>query len=1093
MKQKYALFVLTVTLIFCSVNVGAQNQVQIEEIKRKSNTTELERLVTKFSTEQNQRREKVLRMAQVNNWPLTYTEQGSFYGLVDVTEDNQPIYYKTESNTGAARSTRADWMHNGGGLGLNIEGQGMSVHVWDGGVARTTHQEYDGIGGSNRFSNTDGGQRNFHAAHVMGTIIASGEFESNVKGMAPQARGFGYDWDFDITEATQAALNNGMLISNHSYGFGAENLNDDLFGAYITTSREWDVLLYNAPYYMMVVSAGNDGNDNTSNANPLDNAGSFDKLSGFKTTKNNIVVANGQVAQIDANGDLISVTRNSSSSEGPTDDYRIKPDIMGNGTGIRSTYHDADDAYGVLSGTSMASPNVAGSLLLLQQYNNELNGTFMRGATLKGLALHTADDVGQAGPDTQHGWGLMNTKRAAETLTNNGFQSWVSEEVLQPGETFTFTVKSDETNPLQASISWTDLPGQLSQQANNNTPILVNDLDIRVTQDTDTFEPWRLTGVNSNGKGDNIVDPFERVDVEGASGEYTITVTHKGTLADGPQAFSLIITGIESNFRFNTDITSQVVCSDLGAEFIIDYEQIGTTTTTFSVEGLPSGAAANFTSATLDANGTTTLSFTGLEDIPAGTYDLVVVGDDGNETERRAISLQIYHSNFDNDPVIAASPANGERGISFTGVTLTWDENLNAESFEIEVSDSPSFTNIIASGTETDSDFSFNNLASETVYYWRVRPSNRCVTGEFSDTFSFQTGGEDCSFFEEATPGTMIFNFPNTAEAFVNITDDITINRVIVEADVTHSNVQQVRLFLREPPSIGGREITLLDRVCDDTDNFTGVIFDDNADPLECNTSDPAVGGAVKPEQSLSGAVGSNAAGRWIFGVEDNVVGEGGTIDRMRVTICTPTTNTSVPDFTNNGFDVAANGSYTIQTSDMEASTASETSSEQVYTLIVVPERGNLVRNGVTLTVGDTFTQEDIDTGLMEYTNSQTTIFTDSFKVDITNATDGWLSNQTINVSSSVVSTESFELSNFSLFPNPSNGIISVKFETNSSDQVAVQIFDLQGRTIINRTYDSDRLIFEESMNIGTLANGIYLVRVNQGDRSTTKNIIVSK
>ena len=54
----------------------------------------------------------------------------------------------------------------------------------------------------------------------------------------------------------------------------------------------------------------------------------------------------------------------------------------------------------------------------------------MRAATLKGLALHTADDTESVGPDANTGWGLMNTKVAAETISNNGLQSWVSEEVL---------------------------------------------------------------------------------------------------------------------------------------------------------------------------------------------------------------------------------------------------------------------------------------------------------------------------------------------------------------------------------------------------------------------------------------------------------------------------------------------------------------------------------------------------------------------------------------------------------------------------------------------------------------------------------------
>ena len=73
----------------------------------------------------------------------------------------------------------------------------------------------------------------------------------------------------------------------------------------------------------------------------------------------------------------------------------------------------------------MASPNVCGSLLLLQQHFNNTNGFFMKAATLKGLALHTADDTETAGPDANTGWGLMNTKFAAETISENGLKKEV--------------------------------------------------------------------------------------------------------------------------------------------------------------------------------------------------------------------------------------------------------------------------------------------------------------------------------------------------------------------------------------------------------------------------------------------------------------------------------------------------------------------------------------------------------------------------------------------------------------------------------------------------------------------------------------------
>jgi hypothetical protein len=58
-------------------------------------------------------------------------KDGQFFELIKVSKDGYPFYYTTY-NANAAISTRANTMHNGGLLGLNIEGQGMTAHVWDG-------------------------------------------------------------------------------------------------------------------------------------------------------------------------------------------------------------------------------------------------------------------------------------------------------------------------------------------------------------------------------------------------------------------------------------------------------------------------------------------------------------------------------------------------------------------------------------------------------------------------------------------------------------------------------------------------------------------------------------------------------------------------------------------------------------------------------------------------------------------------------------------------------------------------------------------------------------------------------------------------
>lgn len=572
--KAFALMVLTCSFL----TTFAQTKQQQDQITSRYDKQEIQKLETEFSAKARVEKQRAIELARTNNWPVVIKENGTFSELQRVSADGSPIYYTT-FNVNAAASTRANHLNSGGNLGLSLDGQNMIGYVWDGGHARVSHQEYDGPGGNNRVTLQDTGseggtQLNFHAAHVTGTIMASG-FQANAKGMAWQAQVRGYMWNSDLSEATTAA-GNGMLLSNHSYGFRSDLVPDYYFGAYITDSRDWDNLMFNAPNYLMVVAAGNDGSTNY-NGSPLDGNSAYDKLTGHSTSKNNMVVANGQDANVDANGNLISVTINSGSSEGPTDDYRIKPDITGNGTSLTSSYEGSDSEYGTISGTSMASPNVMGTLLLLQQHANNVNGTFMKAATLKGLALHTADEAGPNGPDAVYGWGLLNGKRAAETITNNGNESQISELTLTSGQTYQINVDSDGVNELIASISWTDRAGTATTATNNTTPVLVNDLDLRVSQGGTTYTPWRLTGVNSNGLGDNDVDPYERIEVSGASGNYTITVTNKGSLTGGSQNFTLILTGLSS---------TPVVCNATTPTGL-NVDGFGDTTATLSWDAVP--------------------------------------------------------------------------------------------------------------------------------------------------------------------------------------------------------------------------------------------------------------------------------------------------------------------------------------------------------------------------------------------------------------------------------------------------------------------------------------------------------------------------
>lgn len=593
---------LSVLMLSCLMVTG-QTRQQKETIVSRYDQRELNNLEAKFRGRAELEKQAALLYAQNYGIEVRLNlPDGGYAELQRVDPDGSLIYFRT-MNVAAARSTRTDHLNIGGSTGFNLDGQNMTAHVWDGGLARSTHQEYDGPGGNDRFSIGDGTTTlNYHSAHVTGTIIASGVVAA-AKGMAPRAYAIGYEWNNDLSEAANAA-SNGMLISNHSYGYRSDLVPDYYFGSYITDSRDWDALMHNAPYYLMVVAAGNDGTTNYNGAPLNPSYPQYDKLTGHSTSKNNMVVANAQDANIDDAGNLISVSINSSSSQGPTDDYRIKPDITGNGTSVYSTYESSNTAYASITGTSMASPNIAGSLLLLQQHANNVNGSFMRAATLKGLALHTADDAGMAGPDAIFGWGLMNAKRAAEAISQNGNQSIISELTLMQGQTYTIQVDADGVNPLMASVSWTDPAGTATTATNSTLARLVNDLDLRITQGATTQFPWRLTGVNTNDRGDNVKDPFERVDIAGASGTYTVTVTHKGTLSGGSQNYSLIITGVSATpMVCNPEVPTGLSVAGTGsstatltwnavaaATYDLRYRATGTTTwTTVAVTGTTAG------------------------------------------------------------------------------------------------------------------------------------------------------------------------------------------------------------------------------------------------------------------------------------------------------------------------------------------------------------------------------------------------------------------------------------------------------------------------------------------------------------------------
>lgn len=523
---------------------------------------------------------------------------GGRFALIGFDGDT-PLYQKTE-NVNAAISTAANLVRSVAPYDVN--GSGWTMGIWEvGGVPRVSHQEF---GSPTRVTVRDGTSTySDHATHVAGTMAAQG-VNSLLLGMAPGARLDAYSSTNAFSEMTAAGAAVGgeagkIYVSNHSYGlilgwegsdwYGAftnnGNRDDDMetrFGRYDSTSASYDSMLLSLPYYLPFYSSGNNRNDDapstggswyafaTAQSYTYDPAqhpqGDGDYKLGYDTLDNTKVCKNvmtiGAVNDAVAGGvrNLAAGTISSFSSAGPTDDGRIKPDVVANGVGLLSAGMSSDTDFYSSSGTSMSSPNAAGSaMLLVDYYTKRFPGQYMRSSTLKGLIIHTADDIGRPGPDYFYGWGLMNTKAAADHIARqadeNGYNGLIEAGVTtaQPSDTYNF--RWNGVDPIRVTLCWTDPAGTAVAAHDDRAKDLINDLNLTVTGPLgSTHLPfvmpyvgsWSNAMLSANATtGVNTVDNVEQVLIQAppAQGVYTVTVNHAGGLSGGSQAYSLIISG----------------------------------------------------------------------------------------------------------------------------------------------------------------------------------------------------------------------------------------------------------------------------------------------------------------------------------------------------------------------------------------------------------------------------------------------------------------------------------------------------------------------------------------------------------------------
>ncbi len=245
------------------------------------------------------------------------------------------------------------------------------------------------------------------------------------------------------------------------------------------------------------------------------------------------------------------------SAHGPTDDNRIKPDIVapGDSPGIYSANGSGDTGYQTMSGTSMSCPIAASSAIQVRQYFDEnwyptgVKGTGSRltpsGALIKAVMINSgADDFGSSYyiPNNYVGWGrpllddalyFSGDTRGLEVIDHTVGLSTGQEFVRQ----FTVTTSGGK---LEITLVWSDY-----RASTGADPTLVNDLDLRVaTPSAGTFRGNVYSGGQSaTGGAYDRRNPVECVELNSAaSGVYTVRVMAYD-VPNGPQPFALAVTG----------------------------------------------------------------------------------------------------------------------------------------------------------------------------------------------------------------------------------------------------------------------------------------------------------------------------------------------------------------------------------------------------------------------------------------------------------------------------------------------------------------------------------------------------------------------
>ncbi len=199
---------------------------------------------------------------------------------------------------------------------------------------------------------------------------------------------------------------------------------------------------------------------------------------------------------------------------------------------------------------------------------------------------------------------------------------------------------------------------------------------------------------------------------------------------------------VAADYRLVVDPETVAVCAPLPAIFDITVEQYQgfSEPVTLSTTGLPTGASAAFTPNPIVPPGAGTLTIDGTAAVAPGSHAFDLIGTSSPSAIVQEAPATCRSSTRPRSRRDLVSPADGALDQP-TRPTFEWTEAIQAGTYTVEVDDDPSFASpdLIESGI-TDPLFTpATDLASNTVYHWRVTTENACGVSSPSTAFTLTT------------------------------------------------------------------------------------------------------------------------------------------------------------------------------------------------------------------------------------------------------------------------------------------------------------------------------------------------------------------